>query len=116
MPRGKEDEARSFYGSLLGFREIEKPEALKSRGGVWFGLDDGRQVHLGVEDPFRPATKAHPCFAVDDLAAIASRLREAGYEVKYDDLLAGMKRFYCADCFGNRLEFAEAGAGLPPVT
>ncbi|HJQ30186.1 MAG TPA: hypothetical protein VJ827_12680 [Rubrobacter sp.] len=34
--------------------ELEKPAALARRGGVWFGLPDGRQLHLGVEEPFRP--------------------------------------------------------------
>jgi len=28
MPRGRENEARSFYGEVLGLREIPKPPAL----------------------------------------------------------------------------------------
>ena len=108
MPLGGEEEARRFYGALLGFREIDKPEPLKSRGGVWFELDDDRQVHLGVEEPFRPATKAHPCFVVGDLASLGRRIEEAGYEIKHDQLVADVRRFYCVDCFGNRLEFAKA--------
>lgn len=77
-------------------------------------LDDGRQVHLGVEEPFRPAAKANPCFVVDDLAALARRIEKAGFALTYDDLLPA-RRFYCVDCFGNRLEFAEPKAKGPPV-
>ncbi|MDB5291910.1 MAG: putative glyoxalase family protein, partial [Phycisphaerales bacterium] len=57
MPAGQEPGARAFYGDLLGLEEIEKPPVLRARGGVWFRLNDGRQVHLGVEEPFRPNLK-----------------------------------------------------------
>ncbi|PZR51455.1 MAG: glyoxalase, partial [Stutzerimonas stutzeri] len=36
MPAGREDEARSFYGGLLGFAEQAKPANLAARGGCWF--------------------------------------------------------------------------------
>ncbi len=62
MPAGGEREARHFYSDLLGLDELEKPAALAARGGAWFALPDGRQLHLGVEDPFRPSRKAHPAF------------------------------------------------------
>ncbi len=71
MPAGREDEARQFFGRLLGMEEIVKPASLSSRGGAWFALPDGRQLHLGVEKPFRPNRKAHPAFvsqALDELA------------------------------------------------
>ena len=35
-PCDSEDMLRQFYVGLLGFEEIEKPVALKGRGGVWF--------------------------------------------------------------------------------
>jgi hypothetical protein len=63
---------------------------------------------LGVEDPFRPARKAHPGIVVADeatLDAIAQRLKDAGINVRPDELLPGYRRFYVDDCFGNRLEF-----------
>ena len=59
MPTGKEDEARRFYVGLLGMTEIEKPAELKKRGGCWF-QSGSVQLHLGVENDFRPARKAHP--------------------------------------------------------
>lgn len=104
MPRGREDAAREFYGRLLGMKEVEKPEKLRRLGGVWFTLGE-RQVHLGVEDDFRPAAKAHAAFLVRDLKALEARLRTAGYGVIADELLPGYERFYSADPFGNRLEF-----------
>jgi catechol 2,3-dioxygenase-like lactoylglutathione lyase family enzyme len=101
-PRGGEGEARRFYGGLLGLREIEKPSPLRSRGGVWFECG-AQQLHLGVEEPFTPARKAHPALAVAsvrELEAFAERLGS----VKWDEDLPGFKRFYVLDPFGNRLE------------
>lgn len=109
MPAGEEKAAREFYGNLLGLLELEKPDALKSRGGVWFRLGDGRQLHLGVEQKFRPSRKAHPCFVVDgeDFEGLKGKLTEAGYEVHEDQLNPPVTRFYTSDAFGNRLEFSD---------
>jgi catechol 2,3-dioxygenase-like lactoylglutathione lyase family enzyme len=104
MPSGREDDARRFYGDVLGLKEIEKPGALKSRGGVWFQLGH-HQVHLGVEKAFSPARKAHPGVACLDVESLAERLQVAGYMVDWDNSLPGRKRFYTEDPFGNRLEF-----------
>ncbi len=106
-PGGCEKAARRFYGGLLGLEELEKPEALKPRGGVWFRVG-AHQLHVGVEEPFAPATKAHPAFRVADLDAVRERLAGAGVAVRDDDgTIPGMRRFYAADPFGNRLEFLE---------
>ncbi len=102
-PHGGEDSARDFYGGLLGLRELEKPAALHARGGVWFACGEGQQLHLGVEEPFAPARKAHPALAVgsvEELEALALRLPS----VQWDDALPGYRRFYTEDPFGNRLE------------
>ena len=66
--------------------EIEKPERLRSRGGCWFqaGL---RQLHVGVEEPFHPAGKAHPAFSVRDIDALWAVLQAAGVSAR------GMKRW-----------------------
>lgn len=106
MPRGEEDRARSFYGGVLGLAEQPKPAALRGRGGVWFG-NDAVEVHLGVDDGFRPATKAHPAFEVVDLGAIRHRCEEAGVPVLDDDGLPGIARIFVDDPFGNRIEFLE---------
>lgn len=111
MPRGREDDARAFYDRLLGLTEVEKPEGLRARGGCWFRSADGAvEVHLGAEDDFRPARKAHPAFLVDDLDGVSARLVESGAEVVDDTQLEGHHRFYAADPFGNRLEFLQRTA------
>jgi len=104
MPRGEEDKARPFYRDLLGLPEQPKPPELAKRGGCWFESDKVK-VHLGVEDPFRPAKKAHIAFRVTDVQGLAARARAAGYEVVDDELLEGFDRIYIYDPFGNRLEF-----------
>lgn len=107
MPEGREDEARTFFGDLFGLPEIEKPENLAKRGGVWFVLPDGRQLHLGVEEPFVPNKKAHPAFIVDGLDELAASLETYGYPMKWDEELLPRRRFYGEDPFGNRIEFME---------
>jgi len=103
-PPGSEEAARRFYGELLGLPEIPKPAELLSRGGVWFQVGQ-HQLHVGIEEPFVPARKAHPAFAVENLDELASELVSAGVAVNWDQTVPGMRRFYVNDPFGNRLEF-----------
>jgi catechol 2,3-dioxygenase-like lactoylglutathione lyase family enzyme len=102
-PPGCADAARAFYGDLLGLAEVEKPEPLRGRGGVWF-----EQLHVGVEPDFTPARKAHPALRVDDVDRLAERLRAAGAKVQWDHALPGVRRFYTADPWGNRIELLSA--------
>jgi catechol 2,3-dioxygenase-like lactoylglutathione lyase family enzyme len=101
-----EPRARRFYGELLGLRELEKPDALRARGGVWFALG-AAQLHVGVQEPFSPARKAHPALLArtDELDGLAERLTGAGVEVRWDAAIDGVRRFFAEDPFGNRLEF-----------
>lgn len=108
IPRDAEEGARAFYSGLLEMTEIPKPEALAARGGCWFESGDA-VVHLGVEEPFTPARKAHPAFLVDDLDALEDRLSEAGHEcTRADGEIPGVVRFHTFDPFGNRIEFQQA--------
>jgi catechol 2,3-dioxygenase-like lactoylglutathione lyase family enzyme len=107
-PPGCEEEARHFFGGVLGLEELPKPEPLVARGGAWFACGP-QQLHVGVEPDFAPARKAHPAFAVDGaerLTALAARLGGAGGQVIWDDDVPGTARFYASDPWGNRLEFA----------
>ncbi len=106
-PRGCEAEARAFYGGLLGLEELPKPEPLRARGGCWFRAGES-ELHVGVEEPFAPARKAHPGLVVDDLAALAARLRAEGIELTPDETIPGVERAHVADPFGNRLELRQA--------
>lgn len=102
-PPGAEDAARGFYGDWLGMPEVPKPPRLAARGGVWFACG-GQQLHVGVEEGFTPAGKAHPALLVRDLDALV-----AGREVQWDDdTIPGVRRCYVADPFGNRVELVAA--------
>ncbi|MEJ3745413.1 glyoxalase [Actinomycetes bacterium KLBMP 9797] len=104
-PRGSEDALRVFYVGVLGLVEKEKPAPLAARGGCWF-VGYGVELHLGVEDGFQPARKAHPGLLWPDLDGLAERLVSAGYPVTWgNDELPGMRRFHTEDVHGNRLEF-----------
>ena len=110
MPRGEEDAARAFYAGLLGMTEDPKPPALAARGGCWF-RSGAAIVHLGVEEPFSPARKAHPGLLVSDLDALEARLTAAGYScVRADGEIPGVPRFHAHDPFGNRVEFQQGWA------
>jgi catechol 2,3-dioxygenase-like lactoylglutathione lyase family enzyme len=106
-PKGCEAEARRFFGHVLGLPEIAKPEPLRSRGGCWFQIG-ARQLHIGVEEHFRPAMKAHPAFAVSDIDAVFALLEQEGIQCCWDEELEGVRRFFSRDPWGNRLEFTES--------
>jgi catechol 2,3-dioxygenase-like lactoylglutathione lyase family enzyme len=108
-PKDCEAEARRFFGDLIGFAEIEKPEPLRGRGGVWFAVGE-HQLHVGVEPEFAPARKAHPAFSLSppNLDLLAGRLASADFAVTWDSSLPDQRRFYCQDPWGNRLEFLAA--------
>lgn len=108
MPKGEEDRARQFYSGVLGLAEVAKPAPLAARGGCWF-TTGAVVIHLGVQDDFVPAKKAHPAFVVESVDELQKRLLEAGFEVMKDDAVPGVKRFFTFDPFGNRVEFIEDG-------
>jgi catechol 2,3-dioxygenase-like lactoylglutathione lyase family enzyme len=113
-PPGGEDVARRFYADALGLTEVDKPADLQGRGGAWFRAYDGEgavaaEIHVGVEDPFAPARKAHPAFVLDtvgELENTAARLEAAGYDVDWSQrtTFAGYERFHTLDGHGNRVE------------
>jgi catechol 2,3-dioxygenase-like lactoylglutathione lyase family enzyme len=106
MPRGEEQRARDFYSRILGIPEVPKPPELAKRGGAWF--ENGNlKIHLGVENDFRPARKAHVALLVEDLDGLIAVLHNNGYEVIDDDALEGFLRVYVSDPFGNRIELME---------
>jgi len=113
-PAGGEDLSRRFYAGALGLTEVAKPSDLRGRGGAWFRGYDGHgavtaELHVGVEDPFLPARKAHPAFVVDHLDAVADALVGAGFEVDLSEACTfeGYRRFHVHDPHGNRVEVLQ---------
>jgi catechol 2,3-dioxygenase-like lactoylglutathione lyase family enzyme len=102
-PPGCEEDARRFFGGLLGLEELEKPEPLRARGGVWFRIG-AQQLHVGVEQGFEPARKAHPAFGAARYDELLERLARGGVEIEHDDTIPGVRRCYVADPWGNRIE------------
>jgi catechol 2,3-dioxygenase-like lactoylglutathione lyase family enzyme len=113
-PPGGEALARRFYADGLGLTEVEKPADLVGRGGAWFRAYDDTgavtaEIHVGVEDPFAPARKAHPALVLADVAeleSVGARLAAAGFEVDWSQRhnFPGFERFHTFDGHGNRVE------------
>lgn len=103
--KGDEAQARDFYGGLLGLEEIEKPEALRVRGGLWFQMGN-IELHLGVET-YQGESKRHPAFEVENLAAISEYLKMSGVRVKDEIKIPDVERISFFDPFGNRIELME---------
>lgn len=114
-PRGGEDDARRFWRDGLGMTEVRKPDTLAGRGGCWFRAG-AAEIHVGVEEPFAPARKAHPALVVDDLDATADRLAGLGFEVDWTErhTFPGFERCHARDAHGNRVELlAPPGGNFP---
>jgi catechol 2,3-dioxygenase-like lactoylglutathione lyase family enzyme len=109
MPAGLEAEAVAFYEGVLGIPHVPKPDHLAARGGCWFA-DGDLKVHLGVDASFRPATKAHPAFIVDDVRSLAAAVVAAGFAANDDEPLDGFDRVNVSDPFGNRIELMQPNA------
>jgi hypothetical protein len=114
MPRGQEAIARGFYGTLLGLEELPKPSDAAARGGVWFECGD-LQLHLGVEDPFAPARKAHPAFRIRGYELLLEKLSVNGVAVSRDQTQPGVERAFVHDPFGNRIELVKSEASEPAL-
>ena len=122
-PPGGEDAAREFYGAGLGLTEVDKPHALRGRGGVWFRgyAADGSvtaELHVGVEDPFTPARKAHPALLLgsqEALAEVAGRLAARGHVVDRTEetTFPGYRRLHAFDPHGNRVELLAVDMTVP---
>ena len=105
IPVGAERQAREFYAGVLRLEEIEKPDALKPNGGLWFQVAD-IQLHIGVEEADNKS-KRHPAFEVEDLEAARKHLVENGVKIKEEIAIPAVNRFSFLDPFGNRIEFLE---------
>jgi catechol 2,3-dioxygenase-like lactoylglutathione lyase family enzyme len=107
IPKASEELAKKFYTGILGLAEIDKPEVLKSSGGVWYKAGQ-IELHLGIDENHTTAKrKAHPAFVVEGLNRIKIHLLQNGVDIKEEIQIPGRKRFSFYDPFGNRIEFME---------
>jgi catechol 2,3-dioxygenase-like lactoylglutathione lyase family enzyme len=106
-PPGCKGAAQQFFGDLLGLPELPKPDALARRGGVWFALADGRQLHIGVTKDFTPTNKGHAALRCTDLDALTERAAAHDIQLSFDSELAPLRRVFVRDPWGNRLEIIE---------
>ncbi|MHB8379936.1 MAG: VOC family protein [Acidimicrobiales bacterium] len=109
IPPGAERRCDAFYVNLLGFHELEKPPIQAARGGRWYQRDEAA-LHLGVEEDFRPAKKAHPALAVENFDELVAELTGAGVEVRFDETIPGRRHCYVDDPVGNRLELIDVAS------
>ncbi|TKH05642.1 glyoxalase [Peribacillus simplex] len=105
-PKNTEDQSRKFFTEILMFKEVNKPRSLRSNGGLWF--ESGSiKIHIGTEDNFIPARKAHPALEVENLNDFKQHLITKHISFTVDERLPGANRIYLADPFGNRIEILE---------
>jgi enamine deaminase RidA (YjgF/YER057c/UK114 family) len=107
IPPGAEDQARHFYGDILGLRAIEKPEAFRSSGGFWLLIGD-QEVHVVAEDMLdRRKTRIHIAYQVDDLDGWQAHLTAHNVAIEVRFSVFGAERIKCRDPFGNDVELIQ---------
>jgi catechol 2,3-dioxygenase-like lactoylglutathione lyase family enzyme len=105
-PKNTEDQSRKFFTEILLFLEVKKPLSLSFNGGLWF--ESGSiKIHVGTEDNFIPARKAHPALEVENLHDFKQHLMTKHISLTEDGRLPGANRIYFSDPFGNRIEILE---------
>jgi catechol 2,3-dioxygenase-like lactoylglutathione lyase family enzyme len=109
-PPGCEPDARAFYVGILGLEEIPKPKGLRGRGGVWFRTPNA-DLHIGAKnDDTPPEPHRHLALQVENAAAWRTILKLKHVRVEDAPEVAGCRRFFCYDPFGNKIEILEITA------
>lgn len=106
VPKALEAEALAFYRTVLGLKEIAKPEELRARGGAWFEVGT-LQFHIGVDPEPWPRSKRHICFLVSDLDKAKAAVLAHGVAVEEEGFAEGLSRFFVRDPAGNRIEIGQ---------
>jgi len=110
------DAARRFYGEVLGFSEIERPDF--GFPGAWFEIGDV-QVHLIVPPEGAPVDRpppslspvaGHAAFQIDDYEAVRDELRDRGVEVL--ETAPSVGQLFVRDPDGNVIELIRPGGRL----
>lgn len=112
---GKE-EARFFYGNLLGLKEIPlPPEFGENPPVIWFKLlnfdihvrfsEDFIKPQIPAEIAFNPPR--HICLEVKDFKAIRQKLEAASAEIRPGFPFKDRDSVFVVDPFGNLIELIE---------
>ena len=106
------EDARGFYGGVLGLREISRPDFRFP--GAWYALDGDLALHVTVKDtmPLRPVDPGrfdtrdpHFALAVADADETHARIQASGLPF-YDfaDTPTGLRQLFIRDPAGNMIE------------
>ncbi len=105
IPVGTENEARKFYGEVLGLRELTDLGYVLPKGAMWFEIGDV-QLHIRAES-IQHYSERHPAFEITNIRNAQEILESHGITIKYESLIPDRIRFSFRDPFGNRIEFLE---------
>ena len=116
---GREDEARRFYGEMLGLREKPRPMGLKTLALIWYDAgDDEHEIHLIRTHPkafAAPRIGDHLCLEVDDLEAFRRHLGERKVPIRETMAIDQRPRFFVEDPFRNSIELVQIDGRYTPV-
>ena len=99
VPAGEHERVRTFYGGVLGLREVKRPEALGVVYDIiWYELLD-MLLHIDFTPPWtKPTENRHVAVEVKDLHAVRAYLEEKGVEKKRSfhglDVIKGYSHSY----------------------
>lgn len=114
-PFGQKDQAKWFYGELLGLTEVPLPKDLESVYElIWYKLFD-YLIHIEFAKHFvRPDAHLHgvetpPHFAIEikNIFAARKKLEAQGAQTRDAVPISDRDRFYLIDPFGNYIEIIE---------
>ena len=116
---GREEEARRFYGDVLGLKEKPRPVGLKHMALIWYDIGDNEdEIHLIRTDPARfapPRPGDHLCIEVDDLSAFRKQAEKFGVPIRDTSVIDHRPRFFVQDPFGNAIELAQIDGRYTPI-
>lgn len=105
IPEGTENEARKFYGDVLGLEELTDLGYAIPNRAIWFQMGD-IQLHIRAENVHN-LSQRHPAFEIHNLDNARQILESNGITVDSLSNIPDRKRFSFRDPFGNRIEFLE---------
>jgi catechol 2,3-dioxygenase-like lactoylglutathione lyase family enzyme len=104
------ERAKHFYGSILGLKEIQRPNF--DFPGAWYGIE-GQQLHLIVlpssqtirQDKRLSSMEGHFALRVKDYNETLNWLKDKGVELlENPNSISGFAQIFCADPDGNLIE------------